>query len=417
MLLRTVPALALAILLAFGGFAAARDGGGDASGDTSDSSGPNGTAAPGDCARAKDREACKERSCQANPGDARCPKPRDAESRGPSRERSLDHIAFTLVSPSQISGFTVDSQLTLDSLTLNTGGASAAERKGDDLLVVGDGDSRLRLHDNPVGQIEFKGEDGSVVLTFPPGVQVAAGERGHAARIHYPDGRDGLLVADEAAWDGRNVTLTGFFSFHVARGGGPFEGTEQAGGELRSKLRSAMEKRHLGAEVALERHPANASRQVQVVAYDDLTVQVSLPNGTAAGAPIAVQLSANLTEGRTVVLHVDPTLLGNSTADRLELRYFDDHDDGTRTEVLFLRAAGLADVLDPTDDAGQPEYWVVEDANGLQVLVSVPHWSTHTVTLAGLGALLQPSVLVGVLAGSAGIAVAAVAMFWPRRRD
>jgi hypothetical protein len=154
---------------------------------------------------------------------------------------------------------------------------------------------------------------------------------------------------------------------------------------------------------------------VQVLAYDDLAVQVRLPGTAAASAPIAVQLSANLTEGRTVVLHVDPALLGNATADRLDLHYYDDHADGSRTEAVFARAGSLADALDPTDDDGRPEYWVVADADGLQVLVSVPHWSTHTVTLAGLGALLQPSVLAGALAGAAGIAVAAVALFWPRR--
>jgi hypothetical protein len=155
---------------------------------------------------------------------------------------------------------------------------------------------------------------------------------------------------------------------------------------------------------------------VQVLAYDDLDVQVNLPAAAGAGVPIAVRLSANLTEGRTIILHVDPALLGNSTEDRLDLHYFDDHEDGTQTEVVFARAASLADVLDPTDDGGRPEYWVVSDADGLQVLVSVPHWSVHTVVLSGLGAILQPSVLVGIVAGSAGIAVAAVAMFWPRRR-
>ncbi|MCA1811892.1 MAG: hypothetical protein LC623_07780 [Halobacteriales archaeon] len=422
MMPRTVPALALAAFLALGGFAAAADGGDDpASPDGSSGAGPNGTAPP-DCARAKDPEACKAAYCREHADDARCAaaardtssKPGRPDPRAGKVDR-LEHIEFSTDSPRQLSGFKVDGRVTLDRLVLDPGsdGRLATERRGD-ALVVGDADTRLRLHDNPVGLVEFKGADGGVLLGFPAGVQVATGERGHAARIHYPDGRDGLLVADAAAWSGRNVTLTGFFSFHVARSD-PFEGEGPGSGELRSKLRAAVESRHLGAEVALERHPANASRAVQVLAYDDLAVQVRLPDTAAADAPIAVQLSANLTEGRTVVLHVDPALLGNATADRLDLHYYDDHADGSRTEAVFARAGSLADVLDPTDDGGRPEYWVVADADGLQVLVSVPHWSTHTVTLSGLGALLQPSVLAGALAGAAGIAVAAVALFWPRR--
>lgn len=422
MVLRIAPALALAALLAMGGLAAAGREGPDP-GTSDDSGSPDGTAPP-DCSRAKDPEACKAVECHDRPedsDDSRCPakgngsKPGGMERRGESRTDRLEHIGYTVESPTAIAAFTVDGWLTLDRITLSEGGAAAAERKGN-ILVVGDGDSRLRLHDTPVGHVEFKGGDGSVRLAFPAGVEVTVGETGRATRIHYPDGRDALLVADAAIWDGRNATLTGFFSFHVARGAGPF-GDGPGDGELRPQLRSAVEKRRLGAEVALERNPANASRAVQVMAYDDLSVQVSLPDTPTPGVPIAVRLAANLSEGRTVALRVDPALLANSTADRLELRYFDDHDDGTRTEVLFLRAASLADALDPTDDAGQPEYWVVSDADGLQVLVSVPHWSVHTVTLAGLGALVQPSVLLGLVAGAAGTAVAAVAMFWPRRRE
>jgi hypothetical protein len=117
-----------------------------------------------------------------------------------------------------------------------------------------------------------------------------------------------------------------------------------------------------------------------------------------------------------VVLHVDPALVGNATPERLVLRYFDDHTDGTQTEVIFAKADSIADVLDPTNDAGRPEYWVVADADGLQVLVSVPHWSTHTVTLAGLGIVLPPSVMMGLVAGVIGTMVAATAMFWPRKQ-
>jgi hypothetical protein len=425
MIPRTVPVLALAALLALGGFAAAADGGDDqASPDGPSGAGRNGTAPPHapDCSRAKNPEACKAAYCHDHPDDSRCvaaARANASKEDRPLREGGkvdrLEHIEFsTAGAMHQLSAFKVDGRLTLDRLGLDTGsGRLATERKGD-LVVMGDADTRLRLHDNPVGLIEFKGEDGSVRLGFPAGVQIATGGHGNAARIHYPDGRDGLLVADAAAWSGRNVTLTGFFSFHVARSD-PFEGEGPGSGELRSKLRTAVEDRHLGAEVALERHPTNASRAVQVLAYDDLAVQVRLPGTGSANAPIAVQLSANLTEGRTVVLHIDPSLLGNATADRLDLHYYDDHADGSRTEAVFARAGSLADVLDPTDDGGRPEYWVVADADGLQILVSVPHWSTHTVTLAGLGALLQPSVLAGALAGAAGIAVAAVALFWPRR--
>ncbi|HUR61181.1 MAG TPA: hypothetical protein VM286_02295 [Candidatus Thermoplasmatota archaeon] len=374
---RTVPVLLLASLLAVSAFAAAEGGPGPES-----------------------------RPCSDRPKE-RCPSPTPhRDEKGDERE----FIQFTVESPTRLAAYMVDGRPVLDSLELDPGsGAShAPDRKGD-AIVLGDADTQLRLHDNPVGQIEFKGKDGAVTLAFPAGTLVQAGP--HGARIAYGDGRSALLVSDNATWDGLTVTLTSFFGFHVNKASGPFA-DGPAPGELRGRLQQAMEDRHLGAEVELRHHPANASRAIQVVAYDDMSVQVHLPGD---GAPIAVTLSSNLTEGRTVVLHVDPVLVRNSTADRLELRYFDDNADGTRTEVVFVRAASLADVLDPTDDAGTPEYWVVADANGLEVLVSVPHWSVHTISIAGLGAVLQPSVLAGLLAGVAGTLVAATGMFWPRR--
>ena len=44
-------------------------------------------------------------------------------------------------------------------------------------------------------------------------------------------------------------------------------------------------------------------------------------------------------------------------------------------------ASSYADVLNPADDNGHAEYFVLAGEAGVQVLVSVPHFSVHTVTL------------------------------------
>jgi hypothetical protein len=399
MTLRTLPCLALAVLLALGGLAAAGDGGdsGTHSGTgTGDPDGRNGTSPPPNSTSEHPRKTGE-----------------DTTSKAPECKACGDHafrwIAFQVAPDHRtLTDYRVDGKPTLDRLVLDVGNGSLQTGRSGDMLVVGDADTRLRLHDNPVGQIEFKGSDGSVRLTFPAGASIRTAEPG--ARITYPDGRVALLVADHAAWSGHDVTLTGFFAFHVVRADGPFEGDGVADAKLRAKLQDAVESRHLGAEVSIR-----LRQTVEKVSYDDVDVEVPPPD--AASGTIRVQLSANLTQGRTVVLHVDPALVRNSTPSRLDLRYYDVHPDGTQTEVVFARASSLQDVLDPTDDAGQPEYWVVQDPDGLQVLVSVPHWSIHAVTLSGLGELLQPSVLAGIVAGAAGTVLAGAAMFWPRRRE
>ncbi len=185
--------------------------------------------------------------------------------------------------------------------------------------------------------------------------------------------------------------------------------------DLKDAVKDAADRRKVGAEVALTR--AAGQTGVQIFSYDNVTVKVDGTDHVASKAsPLSIRLSSNLTEGRTFSFTVNKSLLPAADADRLVLRYFDVHADG-QTEVLFQKASSLADVLNPADDNGQPEYWVVQDANGVQVLISVPHWSTHIVTLGGLDAIVQPTVLVGLVAGLAASALAAVALFIPRRRD
>lgn len=47
-------------------------------------------------------------------------------------------------------------------------------------------------------------------------------------------------------------------------------------------------------------------------------------------------------------------------------------------------ADDLKDVLNPDDDGSHPEYWIIYDANGTHILVSIPHFSEHEITVYSL---------------------------------
>jgi len=67
-------------------------------------------------------------------------------------------------------------------------------------------------------------------------------------------------------------------------------------------------------------------------------------------------------------------------------------DDGAVSALEAREADSLDDVLNPADDGEAPEYWVVQDKNGFQVLVSFPHFSTKKVTIQSADAeKLEPS--------------------------
>lgn len=336
--------------------------------------------------------------------------------------------------------YAIDGKVVLAAIALDPGSDNLTVQRAGSTLRLGDADSELVLHDDPSGLVRFKGADGSVTVRLAPGAAAGVAADGSVARVTFADGSVGHLRLGNATWiDGETVLAAGFFAFLLPPGqeprpgsasdaGADDDGDGAAAAEVQEKLGRAITRSRVGAEISVKAPaPAAASTlaaeesTVDVLAYDDVEVEVNVPSEAATpDAPIRVKVSAELDEGRTIVLKLDRSVLESAKPGALVLRYYDlySQPDGTevQTEVLFAEAAGLEDVLDPSDDSGQPEYWVVEDANGLQVLVSVPHWSAHAVTIGSILAS-NPSVLAGILVGLAGSAVAAAAMLWPRRRE
>lgn len=379
----------------------------------------NGTGNASDCedkgqGRGRGRGGGEPRPCEGNESD-------DCRlgHRLRERVRGGGWVDFEVVDGAGLANYTVAGHLVLESLSWVDAGELEMERGGGRYLVT-DGNGTLTLHNNPTGLIRFNGT-GSFELEFPDGITLSEGDNFTMVDV---DGTQVRLLYDDGAWEGETLGVTGFWSLHIPARGAPAEAAKESHDE---SIERAIEDRRIGAEVRLQRiAAAEASSMaaagdegVEILAYDAVDVDVEMPEEVATAAtPIRVQVSSELPEGRTIVLDVDPALLASADPDHLALAYYDVHEDGTETEVVFRMAADLNDVLDPMDDEGQPEYWVVSDANGLQVLVSVPHWSTHAVTVSSVvEAITQPSVIVGVVAGVAGSVLAAAFMVWPRRRD
>lgn len=289
-------------------------------------------------------------------------------------------------------------------------------------------EDRIRVHDNPTGLLQFKAEDdededgnatgGGFLFDFVDSALITPTDDG--ARVQIGD-RSGILVAPHAEWVGNDtVVVAGFASFHFpVRGDLRPDDRDDDRDEHDEHIDQAIAARRVAAQVSLGKATVTGvgpggNDSVEILAFDDVDVQVSAPDRITGEDRASIMLSAELSEGRTFVLDVDRDRLGGPD---LELAYFDHLDDGTVREVVFQQADSLQDVLDPNDasDVG-PEYWIVQDANGLQVLVSVDHWSVHEITLASIGDFVtQPSIIAGAIAGVLGTAVAATAMLWPRR--
>lgn len=406
-------------------------------------------------------DSCKQRYCRENPEDERRCRSEQPPARRPPAgweawcrdearedsqrdrcrqalaefegERDGRWVSFRVdAANATLLDYQVAGSPVLDSIHLETGSENLTVQRSGSALRIGDGDSELVLHDDPTGLVRFKGDDGSMTLVLAAGSQVDRSEDGLVARIQLPDGRVAHLRSDNATWlDSRTVLMAGFGALLVPAADRPQDGpAEDADEQDRDeKVKVAIEERRIGAEITL--HPPrdraaatdDGNGSVEVLAYDDVEVKVQMPSGDVATpeAPIRIEVSAELKDGRTIVLNLNRSLLDSAEPDSLVLRYFDlyEQDDGSvvETEVVIRMASGLQDVLDAGDDSGQPEFWVVEDANGLQALVSVPHWSAHAITIGSLARLTSPNVMAGLAIGVAASLLAAGVMFWPRRPE
>ena len=106
----------------------------------------------------------------------------------------------------------------------------------------------------------------------------------------------------------------------------------------------------------------------------------------------------------------------NRTARRGSLTSYrsqEPHEVGKVIDTAHPRAA-VADILDPTDDNGVAEYFVLTGEMGSQVLVSLPHFSTHTVTLVAHDASPPPVFMYATV--FLGVVVAAETVLLVRRK-
>lgn len=359
-----------------------------------------------------EREKCKQEYCRDH--TSACKTACEVKAGEPcvvQDEGTRLHITYAIATDGVgIDELRVDGVLVLLHLRLLGDGPVTTARDGA-VIKVQRGDDKLEFHDNPTGLLHYEGPSG-LVLSFPASASIETGKEGMV--ITYEGQQHAILVADNATRVGQQITVTGFATLHAA----PVVTAIEKHPELAKAIGKALDDGRLGAAVQVHKLKGDHAGGVEISAYADMNVTVNSGNGTLApDDPLRIVVASDLHEGRTISIDLNATLLP-ANGGRLVLRYFDHNDDGTRTEVVLNRASSIDDVLNAGDDNGQPEYWVVNDTDGTHVLLSIPHFSMHELTIASLGGVLAitPSVVVGIGAGLLGTLVAGVMLLRPRRR-
>lgn len=302
-------------------------------------------------------------------------------------------------------GVTVFDAITADNLTVEDSRARGASLR---LQGTADGSAvELRFHDTPSAVAKLKADGGTpLTLTLASGI---SGTQVNARTIQLSGpGFQGVLWSDDdpLSQTGGVISTTGGDSevkFMAARG--PMM-ADDAAAALGQGVADAASEGRVGAEVRA--FQVDGAFQSEVVALTDMTVLVN-----RRGNGVLLMVSSDNATGRTVVIHLDSSLLNNSSMDEIEVRF-----DGEPTSAAD---GGLADVLDPGDDDGRAEHVLVLSGGGLQALVSVPGFSVHSIEVAAIGQVLAEigitpaQALAALGAAAATVALAAVAAGKRRR--
>lgn len=273
-----------------------------------------------------------------------------------------------------------------------------APRTGPARIAAHGAELRLRAptftfvaHDNPAAVSRVEAEDGVVTLTFAPGAQVQPAEDDRAT---FAVGNlTGTLRGDDLRVEGASVVSEERILVFLDRPRGDFD-------VHREHIGKAIAKGHVGAEATFNRRDGGVEQEV--VSYGNVTMTTV----KAEEGNLTVLVEGHGLEGRVLVLNVDGRVLGASQADHLNLML---------DNASIPRASNLTDVLDPDDDGYSPEYYIVHDPlaapDAFQLIVTVPHYSVHTLSVTTAFALPPPSVVVGLVAGLALLVPSALVLF------
>jgi hypothetical protein len=153
----------------------------------------------------------------------------------------------------------------------------------------------------------------------------------------------------------------------------------------------------IGGEISIQRE--NGSKyQPEITIYKGVEIKsVEIVQGK-----ISLTVSGDENGGgKTIAITVNPSLFEN--AKDIIVKY--------DSETISM-ADNITDVLNPNDDGSHPEYLITFGANATEILISIPHFSEHEITVYSVaGAVVETLGGVNVVLTYIAICVIAAVLF------
>ncbi len=134
----------------------------------------------------------------------------------------------------------------------------------------------------------------------------------------------------------------------------------------------------VGAEVFIE-----DLESTNTVVYDGVTISIDEIKDDL----VQINVNSEMTGGTTISLWISSDILKSIQNEKVTILY-----DGEPIEL----ADNYDDIMSPDDDNGEAEFLAVVGAQGAEILVSIPHFSPHSITITTGEPAGQPGFEVGL---------------------
>lgn len=240
------------------------------------------------------------------------------------------------------------------------------------------------IHDNPTGGFEGRCAAPGCSLTLPEGALVSGTAKDNGTTrysLALGEARAHLFVNGEHAWTNETLAITGSWRILMPSENFVLEGVAN---RHREKIDDAVERGNVLAEVNVVADAAGvAAETIELAPVEDAgdAPDVAVEASTEDGE-VVVDVSADATTGESIVINVDEDALGgdNLTADDIEVTYYEIAEDGTQTEVEVAAADDVEDALGSDEET--PEVFVEAGEDGVQLVVSNPHFSDKRIVVS-----------------------------------
>ncbi|KAF5425484.1 MAG: putative membrane protein YkoI, partial [Candidatus Methanocomedens sp.] len=227
----------------------------------------------------------------------------------------------------------------------------------------------LEIHDNPKGliKVDVKGNR-NVTFVLADGISgdvdvsekllnLSGALNGTLVQIGHENGTVDFSTVGNKNFTAKVTDAKLMFRTH------PVTVMTQAQFNHRNQVTTGIMAGDVGAEVDIEDEDSSST-----VVYDSLNISIEqVENNT-----VSINISSELSQGTTVSLSVSSDILEVMQEENVTILF-----DGEQIQM----ADNYDDIMNPDDDGRAAEYLVVVGSEDVEVLVSIPHFSAHTITI------------------------------------